>query len=724
MYIVKCNGRTEPIKFDKITARILKMCYGLDPCISAEKIAKKVISKLYNGISTIELDYLSSQIAYSYASYHPDYALVASRLFTIHIHQQIPDVFSDFIDNLHNQSELYISTHKACISEDIYEIVGDNKNILNETIDSDRDFRYDYVQLHYFLDHCLLTNGQQVLESPQYMFMRISIGIHKHDLNKVLDTYNALSMGRMNLHPPTLTQYGLHNPFIISQFISSVKTGQLYDIYKAINVHIKTKSISSTLSLSLHDTTTKTTSLLDLLRSSVNYINTTSTNEKSTIVYIEPWHIGIESFLEYINKQQSLEKTFRFALWIPDLFFQRINENGLWTLFSPEKCSKLSTVHNKEFVNLYLQYETDEKDKKIINARELWQIIIRTQLNMGIPYLFYKDRVNTTFNQQHIHTIQLSDWSGSLMLGSSIDENISCATASVTLSKFVSSKQQFDYQSLFDTVYLLTLNLNKIIDNNHYPDDSYMRFNLRHRPIGIGVSSLHDTYLLMEYPFESIDAQDLNRSIFETIYFAALRASNDLAKQDGAYSSFNGSLLSRGVFQFELWDFPRQHRWDWETLKTNIIEYGVRNSVLVSINLQNGENQNTLYNSGTSPRLSNINQTKYSEHGYVIDKILIRHLIKHKQWTKEIRQKIIDNNGSVQNISELNPLTKDLFKTAFELNQYKIIDQHVERGGYICQSDPLLLSILETDAQLLSDLQLYAWKRGLKTGMCQLRIQR
>jgi len=713
MYIVKSNGRVETVKFDKITARIFKMCYGLDNCISAELIAKNVIYELYDGISTTELDFLSAKIAAYHAIYHPDYALIASRLLTTYIHQHININFSTFIKSLHNQSKLYINNKEIHISEKLYEIVEMHRDSLNSAIINDLDFRYDYDQLHYFLDHFLIHTKHHVIESPQFLFMRIAIGIHQYDLEKILATYNELSTGKLSCSDTTLSQYGLQDAPVIPEFITSIKKGRLSDIYHAIDLTNKTRSVSSSLSVSLHNTTTEITSLVELFNSSVNYINKNFNASNSITLYIEPWHIGIDSILTYISQKQNLYKNFSIALWITDLFFQRLKENGYWTLFSPSNCANLSNVHNDEFVHLYSLYESEGKGVKTIKILELWHNIIHTQLQMGMPSVFYKDRANYAFNQQHIHTIQLSNGSGSWMLGASADETISCATTAVVLSKFVNFKQEFQYQLLFDTVYLATINLNKIVDINHYPNDSVMRFNLRHRPIGIDVEALNDTYILMGYPFESMEAQSLNRSIFETIYFAALSASNDLAKLDGAYSSFSDSLLSKGFFQFDLWNNKgnNNHLWNWDTLKEQIIKYGVRNSVLISLN------------AGCMPRLSNIKLINNSKENYIIDKILARHLIKKKKWTREIIKQIINNNGSVQNISELDIYTKALFKTAYEMDQYKVIDQHVARGSYICQSQTFSIFLSHPDAQLLSDLHLYAWEQGLKTGMCRLHIK-
>jgi len=722
MYVVKRNGRIETVKFDAITARILQMCYGLDSYISPELIAIRVISHLYRGISTAQIDVLIAQVAFAHARYHPDYALLSSRIAVSNLHKQTPSTFSEAIERMHASEKLTVGTRNTAIAEDIYELVCENKDFLNASIIDERDFLCNYPQLSLFTDRFLMHIAGQVVERVQYMFMRVALGIHKNDLTSVLETYTALSQGKLLLSSPTLCSSGTNKAQMMPHFMTSVKERELSQLHEVINLYAHLSASTSQTAIHLHETSVDIQHLLALLQTSVNYVHHIATDTQQTLtINIALWHSGIETVLHFI-RQTTTQNTLKFVLWLPNLFFERLHTTQKWTLMSPEKCPNLSQAHGEEFEQLYLQYEERGLGEQTVNIEQLWDEIIATQLEVGMPHIVYQDATNSKFNQQHIHTVQQSCWSGGSTIGAQWDETIGCAGASVALPKCIDGQTSFSHDHLFELVYLAVINLNKIIDSNAYPSDATMRFNLRHRPMSIGVDGLHDVFLTLELPVESIHAQQLNKDIFETVYFAALTASNDLAQIDGAYSSFDGSLLSRGMFQFDKWNISPSDRWDWSSLREHIVQYGVRNALLVGIAPTPFDTQTTGYSANCQPYASYIEHTSLDLGEVItINNLLARKLVKHGLWSKELVDTIIQQEGSVQHIPEIDVQLKEIYKNGREIDQRYLIDLNADRGAYICQSQPLAIYLSDsTSLQALSSLHQYAWQKGLKTSITTL----
>lgn len=741
MYVLKRDGRKESIKFDKITARIMKMCYGLDPIVSPEIVAMKVIEKIYDGISTVDLDNLAAEVAATRSIEHPDYALLASRIAVSNLHKETKESFSEVINDLYHYIDPKTGEKAPIIAQEVYEIVQYNKELLDSTIVYDRDFKYDFFGFKNLCRSYLLQLNGEIAERPQQMLMRVAVGIHKRDLASVIQTYNMLSEGWFTHASTTLFNAGTVKSQMLSSFSLSIKEDSIDGIFETLKSSAKVSQFSGGIGLAIHEVRAKgsyvkqtngtASGIIPMIRvfnDTAKFVNQGGGRRKGSIaVYLEPWHAEIVDFLELKKnhgKEELRARDLSYGLWIPDLFMQRVKENGVWTLMCPNECPGLSNVHGKDFEMLYSRYEKEGKGRETIQAQDLWLKILEAQIETGMPYMLYKDAVNTKSNQQHLGTIKSSNLSTEIVQYTDSNDVAACSLASIALSKFVSESATFDFQKLYDVTYQVAINLNKLIDANDYPIVEAKNTSIQHRPIGIGVQGLADAYILMKYPFESEEARALNISIFETLYFAAITASKDLAKEEGSYESYVNSPTSKGIFQFDLWGVTPSNRWDWETLKQEVKQYGMRNSLLLAPMPTSATAQLLGNNESFEPYASNIQIRRVQSGEFInINKHLLKDLVKEGLWTKEIRQKVISSNGSIQHIEEIPAHVKELYKTAWEVTPETIINQAVDRAAFICQSQALNCYMIHPDFEKLTKMHFSTWEKGLKTGMYHLRTK-
>ena len=741
MYVVKRDGRKEPVKFDKITARIVKMCYGLDPLVSPEAVAMKVIEGLYDGVTTTDLDNLAAEVAAAKTIDHPDYALLASRIAVSNLHKDTKKTFSDVMSDLYTYIDPKTGENAALLSEEVHTIVMDNKDLFDSNIIYDRDFRYDYFGFKTLTRSYLMKLNGKIAERPQQMLMRVSIGIHKNDVESALKTYNLMSEGWFTHATPTLFNSGTPKPQMSSCFLLTTKEDSIDGIYDTLKSCAQISQSAGGIGLSIHDirakgsyikgTNGESNGIVPMLRvfnDTARYVDQGGGKRKGSFaIYLEPWHADVFDFLDLKKnhgKEEQRARDLFYALWIPDLFMKRVKENGDWTLMCPHECPGLSDTHSKEFEKLYTKYEKAGKGRKTIKAQDLWFKILESQIETGTPYMLYKDAANAKSNQQNLGVIKSSNLCTEIIEYTAPDEVAVCNLASLALPKYIKEDKSFDFEKLFNVAYQATLNLNKIIDGNYYPVEEARNSNLRHRPIGLGVQGLADAYILMGYPFESPEAQALNRDVFETIYFASMTASKDLAKELGHYESYPGSPVSKGVFQYDMWNVTPTDRWEWKVLKEEVKKYGVRNSLLLAPMPTASTAQILGNNECFEPYTSNIYTRRVLSGEFIIvNKHLLKDLVKENLWNSEMRQKIMAANGSVQNIEEVPEKIKDLYKTAWEISQKSIIEQAADRGAYICQSQSLNIFMENANFGKLTSMHFYGWEKGLKTGMYYLRTK-
>lgn len=742
MYVVKRDGRKEAVKFDKITARIVKMCYGLDPLVSPEAVAMKVIEGLFDGVTTKQLDNLAAEVAAAKTIDHPDYALLASRISVSNLHKETKKSFSEVIEDMYNYVDPKTNQKASLVAEDIYQIIQENKDRLDSSIIYDRDFRYDYFGFKTLTRSYLLKMNGKIAERPQQMLMRVSVGIHKNDIDSAIKTYNLMSEGWFTHATPTLFNSGTPKPQMSSCFLLTMKEDSIDGIYDTLASCAKISQSAGGIGLAIHDIRAKGTyikgtngtsngivPMLRVFNDTARYVDQGGGKRKGSFaMYIEPWHADVFDFLDLKKnhgKEEQRARDLFYALWIPDLFMKRVKENGDWTLMCPHECPGLSETHSEEFETLYTKYEAEGKGRKTIKAQDLWFKILESQIETGTPYMLYKDAANAKSNQQNLGTIKSSNLCTEIIEYTAPDEVAVCNLASLALPKFVSEdKKSFDHQKLFDVTYQATLNLNKIIDGNYYPVKEAENSNLRHRPIGLGVQGLADAFIMLGMPFESQDARALNKEIFETIYYASMTASKDIAKVEGTYSTYEGSPVSKGQFQFDLWGVTPTDRWEWDLLKEEVKQHGVRNSLLLAPMPTASTAQILGNNECFEPYTSNIYTRRVlSGEFIVVNKHLLKDLVKEGLWNDTVRQKIMAANGSVQNISEVPQHLKDLYKTAWEISQKAIIDQAADRGAYICQSQSLNIFMENANFGKLTSMHFYGWEKGLKTGMYYLRTK-
>ena len=740
MYVVKRGSKKEPVKFDKITARIIKMCYGLDPLVSPEAVAMKVIEGIYDGVSTSDLDNLAAEVAAAKTIDHPDYALLASRIAVSNLHKETKKTFSDVMQDLYNYIDPKTGENAALLSKEVHDIIMENKNLLDSSIIYDRDFRYDYFGFKTLTRSYLMKLNGKIAERPQQMLMRVSVGIHKNDIDSAIRTYNLMSEGWFTHATPTLFNSGTPKPQMSSCFLLTTKEDSINGIYDTLKSCAQISQSAGGIGLSIHDiratgayikgtngTSNGIVPMLRVFNDTARYVDQGGGKRKGSFaMYLEPWHADVFDFLDLKKnhgKEEQRARDLFYALWIPDLFMKRVKENGDWTLMCPHECPGLSNTHSAEFEKLYAKYEKAGKGRKTIKAQDLWFKILESQIETGTPYMLYKDAANQKSNQKNLGTIKSSNLCTEIMEYTSPDEVAVCNLASLALPRFVIDGK-FDHDKLFEVSYQATKNLNVIIDNNYYPVPEARNSNFRHRPIGLGVQGLADAFIMLRYPFESEEAKTLNKEIFETIYYAAMTASKDLAIQDGAYETYEDSPVSKGVFQYDMWNVTPSDRWEWNVLKEEVKKHGVRNSLLMAPMPTASTSQILGNNECFEPYTSNIySRRTLSGEFAVINKHLLRDLVKLGIWNDNLKNKLIANNGSVQNIDEIPENLKELYKTTWEISQKTIIDMAADRGAFICQSQSLNVHIENANFAKLTSMHFYGWKKGLKTGMYYLRTK-
>jgi ribonucleoside-diphosphate reductase alpha chain len=741
MYVVKRDGKHEAVKFDKITARIVKMCYGLDSLVSPEIVAMKVIEGLFDGVTTAELDNLAAEVAAAKTIDHPDYALLASRIAVSNLHKETKKTFSEVMHDLYHYVDSKTNESASLLADDVYQIIMANKEALDSSIIYDRDFRYDYFGFKTLTRSYLMRLNGKIAERPQQMLMRVAVGIHKDDIQAAIKTYNLMSEGWFTHATPTLFNSGTPKPQMSSCFLLTMKEDSISGIYDTLKSCAQISQSAGGIGLSIHDiratgsyikgTNGASNGIVPMLRvfnDTARYVDQGGGKRKGSFaIYIEPWHADVFDFLDLKKnhgKEEQRARDLFYALWIPDLFMKRVKENGDWTLMCPHECPGLSDTHSAEFEALYTKYEQEGKGRKTIKAQDLWFKILESQIETGTPYMLYKDAANAKSNQQNLGTIKSSNLCTEIIEYTAPDEVAVCNLASLALPKFVTEEGTFDHDKLFEVTYQATVNLNRIIDNNFYPVEEARNSNMRHRPIGLGVQGLADAFIMLGFPFESEEARALNREVFETIYFASMTASKDLAKVDGPYQTIAGSPVSKGIFQFDMWGVTPTNRWEWDLLKEEVKLHGVRNSLLLAPMPTASTAQILGNNECFEPYTSNIYTRRVLSGEFIIvNKHLLKDLVKEGLWNKDMRQKIMAANGSVQNIQEVPQRLKDLYKTAWEISQKAIIEQAADRGAYICQSQSLNIFMENANFGKLTSMHFYGWEKGLKTGMYYLRTK-
>ncbi len=741
MFVIKRNGKHESVKFDKITARIEKLCYGLERrFVNSIDVAKKVIEGLYDGVTTTELDNLAAETAASLTVKHPDYALLASRIAVSNLHKNTTKSFSHTMKLLFECTDSKTGKYLPLLADDVWAIIRDNAELLDSTIIYDRDYGFDYFGFKTLEKSYLLKLDGKVVERPQHMYMRVAIGIHKEDIESAIKTYHLMSERWFTHATPTLFNAGTPKPQMSSCFLLTMKEDSIDGIYDTLKQTAKISQSAGGIGLAIHGiratgsyiggtngTSNGIIPMLKVFNDTARYVDQGGGKRKGAFaVYLEPWHADVFEFLDLRKnhgKEEMRARDLFYALWIPDLFMQRVEAGGEWSLFCPNEAPGLHECWGEEFEALYHKYEAAGKARKTIKAQDLWFAILDAQIETGTPYLLYKDAANRKSNQQNLGTIKSSNLCTEIMEYTSPDEVAVCNLASLALPRFVIDNQ-FDHQKLYDVTYQATINLNRIIDNNYYPIEEARNSNMKHRPIGLGVQGLADVFILLRLPFESEQAKVLNKEIFETIYFAAMTASKDLAEKEGAYETYAGSPVSKAIFQFDMWNTEPTLRWDWYTLKAAVLKHGVRNSLLLAPMPTASTSQILGNNECFEPYTSNIYVRRVlSGEFVVVNKHLLKDLVALNLWNDEMKNNIIQHNGSVQQIEGIPAEIKDIYKTVWEIKQRAIIDMAADRGAYICQSQSLNLFIDSPNTSKLTSMHFYAWKKGLKTGMYYLRTK-
>ncbi len=741
MLVLKRDGHRESVKFDKITARIEKLCYGLDPkFVNPVEVAMKVINGLYDGVSTQELDNLAAEIAASLTTKHPDFAKLAARIAVSNLHKVSSKSFSNTMKRLYTYVDPKTGQNAPLISKETWKVIHENAAELDDAIIYDRDFSYDYFGFKTLERSYLMKIDGKVVERPQHLLMRVAVGIHGEDIAAAIETYNLMSEKWFTHATPTLFNAGTPKPQLSSCFLLTMKDDSIDGIYDTLKQTAKISQSAGGIGLSIHNVRAKgsyikgtggtSNGIVPMLRNfdmTARYVDQGGGKRKGSFaIYLEPWHADIFEFLELKKnhgKEEMRARDLFYAMWIPDLFMKRIENNENWSLFCPNEAPGLADCYGEEFERLYEKYEKEGKARKQIKAQDLWFEILEAQIETGTPYMLYKDAANKKSNQKNLGTIKSSNLCTEIMEYTSPDEVAVCNLASIALPKFVTEYGKFDHQKLYEITKVVTRNLNKVIDVNYYPVPEAKYSNMRHRPIGIGVQGLADAFILLRMPFDSPEARGLNTDIHETIYFAAMETSMELAKLNGPYETFKGSPVSKGIFQFDMWGVtPSSGRYDWENLKKEVKQNGVRNSLLLAPMPTASTSQILGNNECFEPYTSNIYTRRTLSGEFIIaNKHLMKDLISLGLWSENMRQKLISTNGSVQPIAEIPQNIKDIYKTVWEISQKSIIDMSADRGAYICQSQSLNIHLTDPNFGKLTSMHFYAWKKGLKTGMYYLR---
>ncbi|WP_318642419.1 ribonucleoside-diphosphate reductase subunit alpha [Flavobacterium ardleyense] len=743
MYVIKRNGTKEPVMFDKITDRIKKLCYGLNDLVDPVKVAMRVIEGLYDGVATSELDNLAAETAAAMTISHPDYAQLAARIAISNLHSNTTKSFSETMTEMYNYVNPRTNQASPLLSDEVYDVIQKNAVFLDSHVIYNRDFNYDYFGFKTLERSYLLKLNGKIVERPQHMLMRVSVGIHLDDLDSVLETYDLMSKKFFTHATPTLFNAGTPKPQMSSCFLLAMQDDSIDGIYDTLKQTAKISQSAGGVGLSIHNvratgsyirgtngTSNGIVPMLRVFNDTARYVDQGGGKRKGSFaIYIETWHADIFDFLDLKKnhgKEEMRARDLFFAMWTSDLFMKRVELDTTWTLMCPSECPGLYDVHGDEFETLYESYEAAGKGRKTIRARELWEKILESQIETGTPYMLYKDAVNRKSNQKNLGTIRSSNLCTEIMEYTSADEVAVCNLASISLPMFVENGA-FNHQLLYDVTKRVTRNLNKVIDRNYYPVPEAENSNMRHRPVGLGVQGLADAFIMLRLPFTSDEAKKLNQEIFETLYFAAVTASMELAKEEGPYSTYEGSPISQGEFQYNLWGLKDEElsgRWDWAALRTDVLANGVRNSLLVAPMPTASTSQILGNNEAFEPYTSNIyTRRTLSGEFIIVNKHLLEDLVERGLWNETLKQEIMRHNGSVQNIAEIPADLKELYKTVWELSMKDIIDMSRQRGYFIDQSQSLNLFMQDANFAKLTSMHFYAWKSGLKTGMYYLRTK-
>jgi ribonucleoside-diphosphate reductase alpha chain len=743
VYVLKRDGRKEPMMFDKITARVRKLCYGLNELVDPVKVAMRVIEGLYDGVSTSELDSLAAEISATMTTTHPDYAQLAARISVSNLHKNTRKSFSQTMNELYNYVNPRTEKKSSLISDEIFKVINQNAELLDSTIIYNRDFGYDYFGFKTLERSYLLKINGNVAERPQHMLMRVSVGIHPDDIEAAIETYHLMSKKYFTHATPTLFNSGTPKPQLSSCFLLSMQDDSIEGIYDTLKQTAKISQSAGGIGLSIHNvratgsyiagtngTSNGIVPMLRVYNDTARYVDQGGGKRKGSFaIYVEPWHADIFDFLELKKnhgKEEMRARDLFYAMWIPDLFMKRVEENGKWTLMCPNECPGLYDCHSDKFDKLYVKYEKEGKGRKTINARELWEKILESQIETGTPYMLYKDAANRKSNQKNLGTIRSSNLCTEIIEYTSKDEIAVCNLASISLPMFV-KEGKFDHQELFEVTKRVIKNLNKVIDRNYYPVKEAENSNMRHRPVGLGVQGLADAFIKLRLPFTSEKAKELNQEIFETLYFASLTSSMEISKIDGPYDSYKGSPISNGELQHNMWgieDKDLSGRWDWKSLRKDIKKYGVRNSLLMAPMPTASTSQILGNNECFEPYTSNIYTRRVlSGEFIVVNKHLLNDLVNLGLWDEEMKQELMRANGSIQHIETIPMEIRNLYKTVWELSMKDIIDMSRHRGYFIDQSQSLNLFMEGATMSKLTSMHFYAWKSGLKTGMYYLRTK-
>jgi len=753
LYVKKRRGRTELVDYNKISARLKKLSWGLDTnYIDIPSIVMKVIQGLYSGVTTLELDNLAAETCAVLSVVHPDYGKLAARIATSNLHKETEKEFSEVVETLYRN--IHPTTNKAMplVSDDFYNDVMANKDAINGAIIYDRDFDFTYFGLRTLEKAYLLRSGGKIVERPQHLLMRVAVALHGRNIERIIETYEAMSNKYFIHATPTLFNAGTRRAGLSSCFLlaATAEDDSIENIYKLLGECAVISKYSGGIGLSIHDirakdsliysTNGKSEGILPLMRvfnTSAQYVTQSNKRPGSIAIYLEPWHAEICEFLKL--KENHGKDTFRaqnlfYGLWIPDLFMEKARNNEDWCLFCPNEAPGLSEAYGKDFDDLYYHYEKEGLYRRKIPAQKLLQDIIESQIRTGVPYMCYKDAVNRKNNQSHIGTIRSSNLCTEITEYTSHEESAVCNLGSVCLPTYVKLEKgkapEFDYQTLHDMVKIVTRNLDKVIDVTHYPVEKTRYSNMRHRPMGIGVSGLADTFSLMRLPFDSAGAKDLNKKIFETIAYASYEASCELAQELGTYETYEGSEFSKGKFQWDLWEEESGEKvkhsgmWDWEALREKMKKYGMRNSLLTATMPTASTSQIMGVAEAFEPLGSNVyKRTTMTGEFPVINKYLLKDLCDRKLWNEDLKSKILQNEGSIQSIDEIPEDIRKLYKITWDLSQKVIIDMSADRGPYIDQSQSLNVFLAKPTFASMTSLHFYAWSKRLKTGMYYLKAK-
>lgn len=743
MYVVKRDGRKEPVSFDKITDRIRILCYELNERVDPVKVAMRVIEGLYDGVTTSELDNLAAETAASMTVTHPDFAQLAARIAVSNLHKNTKKSFSETMLDLYHYVNPRTGKKSPLLADDVYEVIMANAEKLDSTIIYNRDFNYDYFGFKTLERSYLLKINGKIVERPQHMLMRVSVGIHLNDIEAAIETYELMSKKFFTHATPTLFNAGTPKPQMSSCFLLTMKDDSIDGIYDTLKQTAKISQSAGGIGLSIHNvratgsyiagtngTSNGIVPMLRVFNDTARYVDQGGGKRKGSFaIYVEPWHADIFDFLDLKKnhgKEEMRARDLFYAMWISDLFMKRVEADANWTLMCPNECPGLYDVYGDEFDALYESYESAGKGRKTIKARELWEKILESQIETGTPYMLYKDAANRKSNQKNLGTIRSSNLCTEILEYTSEDEIAVCNLASISLPMFIDNGQ-FNHDYLFKVTKRITRNLNRVIDRNYYPVEEAYNSNMRHRPVGLGVQGLADAFIMLRMPFTSDEAKQLNQEIFETIYFAAVTASMELAKEEGPYSTFKGSPISQGEFQYNMWglqDSDLSGRWDWSSLRKEVMEHGVRNSLLLAPMPTASTSQILGNNEAFEPYTSNLYTRRVlSGEFIVVNKHLLQDLVELGIWNEELKQEIMRNNGSIQNIAGIPQDIKDLYRTVWEMSMRDIIDMSRQRGYFIDQSQSLNLFMEGATIAKLNSMHFYAWKSGLKTGMYYLRTK-